>query len=96
MTGSGKVGKSYGTDYGLETTYRVKSIRLTEDQDSNWDPELIRSVLEGSHTSNDSIRINALKNYLKELYDLMGNKMEFTGTPTDQDIELITKIKEVM
>jgi len=37
-----------------------------------------------------------LRTLLKDLYSLMNNKMDFTKTPDNQDIELIKKIDLVM
>ena len=94
MTGSGKLGKSYGK-YGSNPD-RIKSIRLTEDQDSNWDPDLVRSVLEGSNKSNDSIRINKLKGFLKGLYDIMNDNMNAIIPLTPEEMELLLNIEEVI
>ena len=97
MTGSGKVGKSYGK-YGSNPD-RIKSIRLTEEQEMGWDPDLIRSVLEGSHKSNDSIRINILKRYLKGLYDIMENKFshfELEKAYSPEEMELLLNIEDII
>lgn len=68
---SGKLGKTYpGTKYGNNPS-NIKTIRVTKEQEMNWNPDLIRSVLEGSHKSNDSIRINVLKKDIKRLYQIM-------------------------
>lgn len=90
MTGSGKLGKSYGK-YD-----RIKTIRVSEEQELNWDPELIRSVLEGNNKSNDSIKINALKGYLKGLYDIMNGKMNPITKLGPNEMELLINIEEVI
>lgn len=67
-----------------------KGIKINEDQAKNWDkntPKLIRKLLEGKFVS-----IELLKN----LHDLMNEKMEFKKTPDPSDIELIRKIDLVM
>lgn len=75
MTGTGKLGKSYGK-YGSNPD-RIKSIRITEEQESNWNPDLIRSVLEGNHKSDDSIRINKLKSVLKTYHLLFEKNIKY-------------------
>lgn len=67
----------------------LKAIRLTEEQDKKWDSKKIRSFLGGSSIEEDV-------EFLKSLYELMGTKMDFIETPTDEDIELITRIKEMI
>ena len=59
----------------------MKAIRVSEDMAANWDPDLVRLVLDGE---------------LEFLYDLMGEKMEFTAEPTDREIQRIAQIKEVL
>lgn len=94
MTGTGKIGKSYGK-YGSNPN-RIKSIRITEEQESNWNPDSIRTFLEGNTKSNDSIRINPLKDYLRGLYDIMENKFELKTDFTPGELETLLKIEEII
>ena len=53
---------------GTKTVF--KSIRITEEENQNWKPETIHEFLSGENKSNDSIRINKLKQVLR-VYDLL-------------------------
>ena len=59
----------------------MKAIRVSEEMAANWDPDLVRLVLDGE---------------LEFLYDLMGEKMEFVSKPTELEIQRIGQIKEVL
>ena len=44
---------------------KIKTIRLTQEELSNWDSKAVHEFLLGLTRSNDSIRISKLKVYLK-------------------------------
>ena len=49
---------------------KIKTIRLTQEEEANWDSKAIHEFLSGENKSNDSIRINKLKQVLR-VYDLL-------------------------
>jgi len=62
-----------------------KGIKINKIQDENWNPKLIRKVLE-----NNPIEL------LREICVLMGKKMEYIITPNEKDKLLIEKIMEMI
>jgi len=78
-----------------ETT-KIKTIRLTQEELSNWDSKAIHEFLQGVTRSSDSIQINALKNKLQWLYSFLSEKCEIKGEIDPEDIERLKQIKEVM
>lgn len=75
---------------------KIKTIRLTQDEEANWDSKAIHNFLQGLDKSNDSIRINTLKGYLKGLYDIMNNKMNPSTSLEPNEMELLLNIEEVI
>ena len=49
---------------------KIKTIRLTQEEEANWDSKAIHEFLSGEIQSNDSIKINKLKQVLR-VYDLL-------------------------
>ena len=49
---------------------KIKTIRLTQEEEVNWDSKAIHEFLSGEIQSNDSIKINKLKQVLR-VYDLL-------------------------
>ena len=75
---------------------KIKTIRLSQEEEANWDSKEIHNFLQGLTQTNDSIRINTLKNKLQWLYNFMSEKCEINGEIGPEDIEQLKKIKEVM
>ena len=82
-----------------QTTY-MKTIRLTKDEINTWKSiklsKRIHKILAGEDQSNDSIKINKLKNYLKGLYDIMNTKMDPKTNLEPENMELLLNIEEVI
>ncbi|GAI71105.1 unnamed protein product [marine sediment metagenome] len=82
------------------TTTRMFAIRLTEEEIETWKSmklsKTIHGILAGEDKSNDSIKISALKNYLKGLYDIMVNKMNAKIILDQNEKDLLIKIYEVV
>lgn len=72
----------------------IRNIRLNQKQNEKWDPKSIRAFLEGKAIERGPDENSQI--LLKALYNLMSEKMDFIETPSDQDIEIITKTKEVI
>ena len=49
---------------------KIKTIRISQEEEANWDSKAIHEFLSGENKSNDSIRINKLKQVLR-VYDLL-------------------------
>ncbi len=62
-----------------------KAIKISETQNENWNPKLIRIVLE-----NNPIVL------LKQLCKLMDEKMDYNEIPNEDDIKLIKQIEELI
>ena len=75
---------------------KIKTIRLTQEEEVNWDSKAIHDFLQGLDKSNDSIKINTLKHYLKGLYDIMVNKMDPNSSLDTIEKELLKNISEVV
>ena len=77
----------------------LKNIRITKEENDNWDSKAIHEFLQGLDKSNDSIRISVLKRYLKGLYDIMENKFshfELEKAYSPEEMELLLKIEEIV
>ena len=68
----------------------TKHLRITDQQNANWDYKKVRAFLEGGS------RIPTEKNYLKELYDIMENKFELKKDFTPGELETLLKIEEIL
>ena len=75
---------------------KIKTIRLTQEEEANWDSKTIHEFLSGNTQSNDSIKINTLKHYLKGLYDIMNNNMNPNKQLEPNEMELLLNIEEVI
>ncbi|MFO8019496.1 MAG: hypothetical protein R6U96_12790 [Promethearchaeia archaeon] len=65
----------------------VKSIRINKSMETNWNPEEIRGFLKGDSN---------LKTLLQKLYEIMETKMKFTSKLSEENIETIKRIEEVI
>ena len=75
---------------------KIKTIRLTQEEEANWDSKAIHEFLSGENKSNDSIKISTLKHYLKGLYDIMNNNMNPNKQLNPSEMELLLNIEEVI
>ena len=75
---------------------KIKTIRLTQEEEANWDSKAIHEFLQGLTQSNDSIKINTIKPYLKGLYDIMNNNMNPNKQLNPIEMELLLNIEEVI
>lgn len=75
---------------------KIKTIRLTQEEEANWDSKAIHEFLQGLTQSNDSIKISTLKHYLKGLYDIMNNNMNPNKQLNPIEMELLLNIEEVI
>ena len=75
---------------------KIKTIRLSMEELSNWDSKAIHEFLQGNTQSNDSIKISKLKHYLKGLYDIMNTKMDPNANLKPENMELLLNIEEVI
>jgi len=62
-----------------------KGLKINEAQNENWNPKLIRKVLESNPIE-----------LLKQLCELMDEKMDFVKTPVEEDEKLIEQIEELI
>lgn len=75
---------------------KIKTIRLSREEEANWDSKAIHEFLQGNTKSNDSIKINTLKRYLKGLYDIMNKKMNPNANLEPEELKLLLNIEEVI
>jgi len=74
----------------------MKTIRVSPEENDNWEINRIHNFLAGTINSNDSIRINSLKRYLKGLYDIMNVKMNPLTNLSPNEMDLLLTIEEVI
>lgn len=89
----------YPSDHYLKNNgeiTKIKTIRLSQEEEANWDSKEIHEFLSGDKQPNDSIRINTLKDYLKGLYDIMEKKMNPKNALEPNEMELLLIIEEVI
>ena len=66
----------------------TKSIMINESQNKNWNPKLIRNLLDSNNSD--------VKDLLQKLYDIMIIKMKPIVELTEEERNSIIKIKEVL
>ena len=75
---------------------KIKTIRLTQEEEANWDSKAVHEFLQGNTMSNDSIKISKLKTMLSGLYGIMNNNMNPKKQLEPEDMELLLNIEEVI
>lgn len=71
-----------------------KTIKITPNQNANWNPKKVRELLDEKINNSTSISDSII--LLKQLFNLMDNKMTFTKTPIEEDKILIKKVMELI
>ena len=66
----------------------LKAIKISEEQNRNWNPKLIRNALDSNMPDT--------KDLLQKLYDIMRIKMKVRFDLNDQEMESLMKIEEVL
>ena len=66
---------------------KIKTIRLTQEELSNWDSKAIHEFLQGNTKSKDSIRINTLKENNRVLMKFFEMVIIKIGDHFDQELD---------